>query len=136
MDITAYVLITRGEDGKLLLGDGRQGICDLPVGFEPKYAEFLFEFAESRIRCHQSDEILLARGSINTDDIEQRDNFIDAFKHRLKNECDFSNWEIVRSKKAMNINDSEYQQRLLKHLRERHRSFPEGRETDHISAHV
>lgn len=134
MDITAFVLIIRLPDGSLKLGEGRQGICDLPVGFEPNYADFLFEFAESRIRCHPDDEILLAKGSINTDDIEQSDRFIEAFKRRLQSECDFSNWQIMRSKKALGINDNMYQQKLLHHLRERHARKTERRDNAQYSA--
>lgn len=133
MDITAYVLIIRDESGSLHLGEGRQGVCDLPVGFEPRYADFLFEFAESRIHCALSDEVLLVKGCVNTDDIEKSDNFIEDFKNRLKYDCDFSHWEVVRAKQAMSLNDHRYQQRLLNHLKQRHSSHTKNSESDPLS---
>lgn len=134
MEITAYVLITRDSSNKLKLANCRKSIYDIPVGFESRYAEFMFEFAESRIHCQQSDEIILAKGTVNTDDIEKQPNFIDAFQDRLRHHCSFDNWEIIQSKKAMCLNGSVYRDKLLNHLRARHTSGFKRREPSHLSA--
>lgn len=119
MDITAYVLLVRDSSQQLFLADCRNGHSDIPVGFEPRYADFLFEFAESRIKCNPSDEVYLASGVVNTDDIENAANFISAFKTKLRSQYDFSEWEIIRTKKALSLCDSGYKQKLIQHLRAR-----------------
>lgn len=133
MEITAYVLITRDSSNNLKLASCRKSIEDIPVGFEPRYAEYMFEFAESRIHCQQSDEIMLAKGIVDTNDIEKHPDFIGAFKNRLRHHCDFENWEIIQSKQAMCVNGSVYRDKLLNHLRARHIIGFKRREDDHFS---
>lgn len=133
MEITTYVLITRDPSKQLKLASCRKSIHDIPVGFEPRYAEYMFEFAESRIHCQESDEIILAKGKINTDDIEKQPNFIDAFQNRLRHECNFEDWEVIRSKTAMCVNGSIYKDKLLNHLRARHITGVKHRKNDHLS---
>ncbi len=134
MNVTTYVLVTKNSADELTLATCRKSMYDIPVGFEPRYADTLFEFAESRVHCNASDEILLMKGVVNTDDIEKHTNFIDAFKHRLKNECQFEEWEIVRSKQAMSLDGSVYRVKLLRHLRSRHVLGFKRRTSDSMSA--
>ncbi len=120
MDIATYVLVVRNADGDFELAREPRNSNDLPVGFEARYADFLFEFAESRIQCRRGQEIFLLKGSVDISGISQQPDFTSAFKALLRAPRDYSSWELVSSKRALSVTDEHYRERLMKHLRTRH----------------
>ncbi len=120
MDIATYVLVVRNADGDFELARESHNTNDLPAGFEARYADFLFEFAESRIQCHRGQDIFLLKGSIDISSIAQQPDFTSAFKALLRAPRDYSSWELINSKRALSVTDEHYRERLMKHLRNRH----------------
>ena len=123
MRIPTYVLAVKKPLGKLSLAKGKRTPFDLPVCFDEKYANFLFEFCESRVCCEENDEIQLLKGDFDISDINQDHLFVDSFKNRLKEIDDFSQWQLLKCKKAASENSDDYRRRLSLHLQERHTLF-------------
>lgn len=137
MEITTYVLAVKNDEGVMQLAEERKNSSDLPVGFEPKYADFLFEFAESRIKCKKGQDIFLLKGTLDTATINQQEDFVSAFKSLIRGHNDFSGWEVIDSKPAMSVTDDSYRDRLMHHLRARHSSlFSQKRKNHNINSNV
>ncbi|OMH25849.1 hypothetical protein [Motiliproteus sp. MSK22-1] len=123
MHIPTYVLAVKKPLGELKLAKGRRSPFDLPVCFDEKYANFLFEFCESRVCCDENDEIQLLKGNFDISDIDQDHLFVDSFKNKLKEVQDFSRWQLVKCKKATSEYSDDYRKRLSLHLKERQSLF-------------
>ena len=116
MRIPTYVLALKDHNGNLRLAEGKRSDFDLPVSFDEQYAEFLFQFGESRIRCKENDEILLLKGDLDISDIEQDHQFVESFKRRIREIEDFTGWQPLKSKTAMSEHSPSYRQRVSRHL--------------------
>mgnify|MGYP000647945808 CR=1 FL=1 len=128
MFIPTYILAIKDTTGTLRIAESRRNDLDLPISFDEKYAEFLFEFCELRIRCKENDQILLLKGDFDISDIEQDAQFVEIFKQRVREISNFSGWSELKTKTAMSEQSTTYRQRVSRHLLDKQTTFQNQQE--------
>ena len=123
MYIPTYVLAIKGSQGRLRIAEGRRKDVDLPISFDEKYANFLFEFSESRIICKEHDEIMLLKGSFDISDIKQNHRFVETFKRRVREVEDLTGWNELKSKAATTERSLVCRQRISEHFMRKQSAF-------------
>ncbi|OMH39094.1 hypothetical protein [Motiliproteus sp. MSK22-1] len=123
MHIPTYVLAIKGSQGRLRIAEGRRKDVDLPISFDEKYANFLFEFSESRIFCKENDEIMLLKGSFDISDIKRNHRFVETFKRRVREVEDLTGWNVLKTKAATTEKSLVCRQHISEHFMRKQSAF-------------
>ncbi len=117
-----YILIKRDHSGKFCLDTFRK-TYELPICFSREQADYLLNFAESRLPCQEGDEFVLVKGQI---DINAVSNSMELVKV-VSEQYDVSSWEVIASKKAEDRSSSSYRARLVADLNSTRQRLMESR---------
>jgi len=113
-----YVLTKWNSQGELNLASNPKRM-ELPIYFSRSQAEYFFNFAETRIACNPGEEVVLLKGQVKLDALNDG---YDLMKLIAQGE-DFNEWEVISRKKAADPRSSSYRSKVVEDLHDTRRTI-------------